>query len=81
MPTVIQVDPICGMAVDASRSNIIYTYAGWTYLFCCQECCDRFRQAPEMCVLYLAHSRSAHVGYMCPPQRTVRWKQQQGEFR
>lgn len=81
MATLINVDPICGMVIEPGSSDLAYTYAGWTYLFCCEECRDRFRQAPDMCVVYLAHSRSAHVGHVCPRQRSVRWRQQQGAFR
>lgn len=77
--TVIQVDPICGMVVEPDAAAITYTYAGWTYLFCCQDCCDRFRRAPDSCVLYLAHSRSAHVGYRCQVERKRR--QPQGDLR
>lgn len=81
MSTVIRVDPICGMVLDPTSTDITYTYAGWTYLFCCQECRDQFRQAPETCVIYLSHSRSVHVGYACPQQRAARFRQQQGDFR
>ncbi|MCC6167629.1 MAG: YHS domain-containing protein [Caldilineaceae bacterium] len=81
MSAIVTVDPICGMVMDPSSTAITYTYAGWTYLFCCQDCCDRFRQAPEVCVVYLAHSRSAHVGRICPQQRAARWRQEQGGFR
>lgn len=69
MSVIIKTDPICGMTVEPSETAIRYTYAGWTYLFCCQECLARFQQAPEVCVAYLAHSRSAYVGHLCLQQR------------
>lgn len=81
MPTTIVVDPICGMVVDPRSSAISCTYAGWTYLFCCQDCLARFQRAPETCVVYLAHSRSAHTGHLCRQQRKSWQSETQGDFR
>ncbi len=69
MSTIVKVDPICGMVMEPDATTITCIYAGWTYLFCCQECLEMFRQAPETCVAYLAHSRSAYVGLLCRYQR------------
>ncbi|MCC6457952.1 MAG: YHS domain-containing protein [Caldilineaceae bacterium] len=69
MFTIIETDPICGRVVEASESAVTYTYAGWTYLFCCQECLEMFQKSPESCVIYLAHTRSAYVGHLCRYQR------------
>ncbi len=78
MPTTLKVDPICGMVVEPDAATCSYTYAGWTYLFCCQECMDLFRRGADTCVAYLAYSRSTHVGHLCPCQRKSRTSQLKG---
>lgn len=69
MPTIITTDPICGMLLEPEGATITCTYAGWTYLFCCEECLTLFQRSPATCVAYLAHSRTAHVGHPCQYQR------------
>jgi YHS domain-containing protein len=77
MPTTM-VDPICGMVVEPDTAACSCTYAGWTYLFCCQECLDLFQRGADTCVAYLAYSRSTHVGHLCPRQRKSRQPQPTG---
>jgi YHS domain-containing protein len=60
------------MEMDVETAGFAYDYAGWTYLFCSNECMEIFVQAPRECVLYLAHSRSGHLGYTCERQRSER---------
>lgn len=71
MPTTITVDPICGMDLEPNATTLTFEYAGMAYVFCCQECLDIFRGAPDACVGYLTYSHSAHVGYCCRFQRTA----------
>ncbi len=40
-------DPVCGMAVDPSRSKSAHEHAGKTYYFCCVGCKEKFSAAPE----------------------------------
>jgi YHS domain-containing protein len=69
MTKIICVDPICGMVMKPGETAITCTYAGWEYVFCCEECLEMFQKSPESCVSYLAHSRSAYIGHLCRYQR------------
>ncbi|MFP5343963.1 MAG: YHS domain-containing protein [Candidatus Limnocylindria bacterium] len=44
-PTVIVVDPVCGMAIDADQA-IRLDHEGRTYYFCDPVCVDTFRDEP-----------------------------------
>jgi YHS domain-containing protein len=67
--TMIAIDPVCGMLLDPESAAASFVYAGWTYLFCCEECLETFRKAPNDCVLYLAHNQSGSLGFLCRHQR------------
>lgn len=73
MSTTIKTDPVCGMVLEPETAAATFSYAGWTYLFCCQECLETFKKAPDDCVLYLAHSQSGCLGHVCERQRTA-WR-------
>lgn len=62
-------DPICGMWLEAAEVTITYTYIGWTYAFCSEECRDLFARKPDVHVLRLAHDTEAHTAHCCPRQR------------
>ncbi|MGH9716542.1 MAG: heavy metal translocating P-type ATPase [Candidatus Acidiferrales bacterium] len=40
-------DPVCGMAVDPSRTTHSAEHLGKTYYFCCAGCSTKFRADPE----------------------------------
>jgi len=42
-----QIDPVCGMDVDAGSAAGTYAFDGHTYLFCSQHCLSAFKQHPE----------------------------------
>ena len=62
-------DPICGMWLDAAEVTITFSYIGWTYVFCSQECRDLFAQKPDVHVIRLAQDPEAHIAHCCPNQR------------
>jgi YHS domain-containing protein len=62
-------DPICGMWLDADKVTITFTYIGWTYAFCSEECRDLFVQKPDVHVVRLAQDPEAHIAHCCPHQR------------
>lgn len=43
----IEQDPVCGMAVDTSTSELSLEYNGTTYWFCGKGCLLEFRDDPE----------------------------------
>ena len=43
----IEQDPVCGMAVDTSTSELSLEHDGSTYLFCGKGCLLEFRDDPE----------------------------------
>jgi P-type Cu+ transporter len=45
LPGDLHIDPVCGMQVDANRSES-YTHDGKAYYFCCKSCRERFSQQP-----------------------------------
>ncbi len=71
MSTTIKTDPVCGMVLEPEKAAATFFYAGCTYLFCCQECLAIFKKAPNDCVVYLAHSQSGCLGYVCEKQQTA----------
>jgi YHS domain-containing protein len=40
-------DPVCGMQVDENKAPATSSYQGRKYVFCGQECKDKFDQQPE----------------------------------
>jgi len=43
----IEIDPVCGMEVDTSTSDLSYEHDGTTYWFCGRGCLLEFRDDPE----------------------------------
>lgn len=39
--------PVCGMDVDTLNPQAVSSYNGETYLFCCEECQQKFERNPE----------------------------------
>ena len=37
-------DPICGMWLEAGQVAATFSFIGWTYGFCSEECRDLFHQ-------------------------------------
>jgi Cu+-exporting ATPase len=42
-----QIDPVCGMAVDEKQAAATSEYRGKKYYFCAQSCKERFERSPE----------------------------------
>ena len=40
-------DPVCGMGVDASETDLQYEYDGNNYFFCSRSCLEKFKKNPE----------------------------------
>ena len=59
-------DPICGMWLEAGQVATTFTFIGWTYVFCCEECRDLFAQKPDVYVIRLAQDPEASFGHWCP---------------
>ena len=60
----IAIDPVCGMEVDTSTSDLSLEYEGTTYWFCGRGCLLEFRDDPEK---YLsAGSRTLDVTFRSP---------------
>ena len=57
------------MWLDAVEVSITFTYIGWIYAFCSEECRDLFAQKPDVYVIRLAHDPEAHIAHCCPRQR------------
>jgi YHS domain-containing protein len=43
----IEIDPVCGMDVDTTTSELSFEYHGKTYWFCARGCLLEFRDDPE----------------------------------
>jgi P-type Cu+ transporter len=43
----IEIDPVCGMSVDTTTSELSFEYDGRTYWFCGKGCLLDFRDDPE----------------------------------
>jgi YHS domain-containing protein len=43
----IEIDPVCGMEVDTTTSQLSYEYEGKTYWFCGKGCMLEFKDDPE----------------------------------
>ena len=41
------VDPVCGMAVSAGKTDILTTIKGQTYYFCAEGCREAFDKDPQ----------------------------------
>jgi P-type Cu+ transporter len=50
-----QIDPVCGMKVEAESAAGSYALDGRTYLFCSERCLNTFKQNPQR---YVDRSRS-----------------------
>jgi len=59
-------DPICGMWLEAGQVAATFTFIGWTYAFCCEECRELFAQKPDVHVIRLAQDPEASFGHWCP---------------
>jgi len=59
-------DPICGMWLEAGQVAATFSFIGWTYAFCSEECRDLFAQKPDVYVTWLAQAREASFGHWCP---------------
>ncbi len=42
-----EIDPVCGMEVDARSAPSSYEYKGTTYYFCSMGCLEDFKEDPE----------------------------------
>jgi YHS domain-containing protein len=51
----IEIDPVCGMEVDTTTSQLSFEHEGKTYWFCSKGCLLEFRDNPEA---YLAADRT-----------------------
>lgn len=70
MSTTIKTDPVCGMVLEPETASATFSYAGWTSILLPGECLGVSKKAPDDCVVYLAHSQSGCLGYVCEQQRT-----------
>src|SRR5581483_10572886 len=76
--TFVQIDPVCGMEVEAAEAAGSAEYHGRTYYFCSENCLERFQAAPGEFVSGGSHpkSRAAAVPgaryYVCPMDPEVR---------
>lgn len=43
----IEIDPVCGMEVDTTLSDLSYEHEGSTYWFCGRGCLLDFKEDPE----------------------------------
>lgn len=43
----IEIDPVCGMEVDTTPSDLSYEHEGTTYWFCGRGCLLDFKEDPE----------------------------------
>jgi YHS domain-containing protein len=50
-------DVVCGMQVDEKKAPATSTHEGQRYVFCGQECKDKFDQNPER---YTTSSQKSH---------------------
>ncbi len=37
------IDPVCGMKVDPSKTDLVATYQGYSYYFCAEGCRKAFK--------------------------------------
>src|SRR5438477_7305574 len=40
-------DPVCGMNVNPATAKHVYEHAGKKYYFCCAQCAEKFKAAPQ----------------------------------
>jgi Cu+-exporting ATPase len=43
----IEIDPVCGMSVDTTTSELSFEHEGTTYWFCSRGCLFDFQDDPE----------------------------------
>ena len=53
-----EIDPVCGMAVDPSTAAGAWPYLGSTYYFCSVGCLERFKADAEGVLATRAEDRS-----------------------
>ena len=54
------IDPVCGMEVDADKTELVSTYNGDLYHFCAEGCRKAFEANPEK---YLKHKHAKKKGW------------------
>jgi len=70
-------DPVCGMDVDTSKSQLNFDHAGQKYYFCNPKCLDKFSKEPEK---FLNKSQASPSAadldriYTCPMHPEIRQK-------
>jgi P-type Cu+ transporter len=64
LPNATEIDPVCGMTVDATRAKGAYQFAGKTYYFCCAGCKEKFSLDPAK---YLLTKTPAGTAAMSTP--------------
>jgi P-type Cu+ transporter len=57
-----EIDPVCGMAVEPSTAAAAWPYRGVTYLFCSLGCLERFKANPEGVLAVPPEDRSMDGG-------------------
>ncbi len=50
-PSMVDLDPVCGMSVNPETAVATLRHGDTTYAFCAQSCCDRFVADPERFLL------------------------------
>ncbi len=45
--TTTNIDPVCGMKVEPSRTDLVATHQGRSYYFCAEGCCKAFETNPK----------------------------------
>ena len=82
MPS-LSIDPVCGMQVDPSKSNISYEYNSANYYFCCEGCKRKFEANPAQYLhkegkpfspQAMPSRESAAATYTCPMHPEIRQK-------
>jgi len=54
------------MWLEVGQVAATFTFIGWTYAFCCEECRDLFARKPDVYVTWLAQDPEASFGHWCP---------------
>jgi len=63
-----EIDPVCGMTVNAETAAGNYAYLGKTYYFCSSGCMDKFKNGPESFLKPKDEAKNVpgDVEYTCP---------------
>lgn len=71
-----EIDPVCGMDVDPSKSNLKHTHDGHTYYFCNPKCLNKFSAEPEKYLKKetVATTVNSDQIYTCPMHPEIRQK-------